>query len=168
MFFYLIRSRTTLEIFVTYLTGALHVHPLWFCKHQHDNRVPSKLFVACQRWWFQWRKNSISVLMFVESQRVHIQSTCKVCNKHLECCSIKLKEHIYSYLKCIVYDKLLKPRQSFRITVCIYIYFYDAIAQRRPWSPRFEFRRCYIIRHTHSHTHTHTHTHSHTHSAGLL
>jgi hypothetical protein len=31
------------------------VHPLWFYKHQHDNRVRSKLFVACQRWWFQWR-----------------------------------------------------------------------------------------------------------------
>jgi len=29
------------------------------------------------------------VLMFVESQRVHIQSTYKVCNKNLECCSIK-------------------------------------------------------------------------------
>ena len=31
------------------------MHPLWFYKHQHDNRVRSKLFVACQRWWFQWR-----------------------------------------------------------------------------------------------------------------
>ena len=41
--------------FVTYLTGALYVHPLWFYKHQHDNRVRSKVFVACQRWWFQWR-----------------------------------------------------------------------------------------------------------------
>ena len=27
------------------------------------------------------------------------------------------KKYIYSYLKCIVYDKLLKPRQSFRITL---------------------------------------------------
>jgi len=27
------------------------VHPLWFYKYQHDNRVRS----ACQRWWFQWR-----------------------------------------------------------------------------------------------------------------
>ena len=36
-------------------SGALCVHPLWFYKHQHDNRVHSKLFVACQRWWFQWR-----------------------------------------------------------------------------------------------------------------
>ena len=48
-------NRTTLQVFVTYLTGALYVHPLWFYEHQHDNRVHSKLFVACQRWWFQWR-----------------------------------------------------------------------------------------------------------------
>jgi len=48
-------NRTTLQVFVTYLTGALYVHPLWFYRHQHDNRVCSKLFVACQRWWFQWR-----------------------------------------------------------------------------------------------------------------
>jgi hypothetical protein len=26
---------------------------------------------------------------------------------------------MYSYLKCIVYDKLLKPQQSFRITLYI-------------------------------------------------
>jgi len=48
-------NRTKLQVFVTYLTGALYVHTLWFYKHQHDNRVRSKLFVACQRWWFQWR-----------------------------------------------------------------------------------------------------------------
>ena len=47
-------NRKTLQVFVTYLTGALYVHTLWFYKHQHDNRVRSKLFVACQRWWFQW------------------------------------------------------------------------------------------------------------------
>ena len=44
-------NRTTLSVFVTYLTGTLYVHPLWFYKHQHDNGVRS----ACQRWWFQWR-----------------------------------------------------------------------------------------------------------------
>ena len=48
-------NRTTLQVFVTYLTGALYAHRLWFCKHQRDNRARSKLFVACQRWWFQWR-----------------------------------------------------------------------------------------------------------------
>ena len=47
--FYLIEQHS--QVFVTYLTGALYVHPLWFYKHQHDNRVCS----ACQRWWFQWR-----------------------------------------------------------------------------------------------------------------
>jgi hypothetical protein len=34
-------NRTTLQVFVTYLTGALYVHPLWFSKHQHDSRVRS-------------------------------------------------------------------------------------------------------------------------------
>ena len=48
-------NRTTLQVFVTCLIGALYVYPLWFYKHQHDNRVRSKLFVACQRWWFQWQ-----------------------------------------------------------------------------------------------------------------
>jgi len=40
-------NRTTLQVFVTYLIGALYIHPLWFYKHQHDNRVRSKLFVEC-------------------------------------------------------------------------------------------------------------------------
>ena len=48
-------NRTKLQVFVTYLTGALYAQPLWFYKHQHENRVRSKLFVACQRWCFQWR-----------------------------------------------------------------------------------------------------------------
>ena len=48
-------NRTTFQVIATYLTGALYVHPLWFYKHQHDNRVRSKLFLACQRWWFHWR-----------------------------------------------------------------------------------------------------------------
>jgi len=48
-------NRTTLQVFVTYLTVALYVHPLWLYKHQHDNRVHFKLYVSCQRWWIQWR-----------------------------------------------------------------------------------------------------------------
>jgi len=51
-FFYLIERHSS---FVTFLTGALYVHPLWFYKYQHENRVRPKLFVACQRRWFQWR-----------------------------------------------------------------------------------------------------------------
>jgi hypothetical protein len=34
-------NRKTFQVFVTYLTGALYMYPLWFYKHQHDNRVPS-------------------------------------------------------------------------------------------------------------------------------
>ena len=58
---YFLFNRTTFQVFVTYLTGALYVHPLWFYKHQHDNRVRSKLFAAWQRWWFQWRFAAILV-----------------------------------------------------------------------------------------------------------
>jgi len=46
---YFLFNRTTLQVLVTYLTGALYVHLLWFYKHQHENRVGSKLFVACLR-----------------------------------------------------------------------------------------------------------------------
>jgi len=40
MYFFLF-NRTTLQVFVTYLTGALYVHPSWFYKQQHDNRARS-------------------------------------------------------------------------------------------------------------------------------
>jgi hypothetical protein len=35
--FFFLFNRTTLQDFVTYLIGALYVHPLLFYKHQHDN-----------------------------------------------------------------------------------------------------------------------------------
>jgi len=47
---YFLFNRTKLQVFVTYLIGALYVNPLWFYKHQHDNRARPKLFVACQLW----------------------------------------------------------------------------------------------------------------------
>ena len=85
----------------------------------------SYAFLRLERSLLRWRRTAMRrrlgclhfsiVLMFVESQRVPIENTCKVCNKNLERCSIKRKNYIYSYVNCIVYDKLLKPRQSFRI-----------------------------------------------------
>ena len=33
------------------------MHPLWFYKHHHDNRVRSKQLVACQRWRFLLHKH---------------------------------------------------------------------------------------------------------------
>ena len=98
-------NRTILQVFVTYLTGALYVHPSWFYKHQHDNRVCSKLCVACQRWWFQWR------FWFVPSVPGYVRYVTKTW-----CVVLLNKKYIYCYLKCIVYDKLLNPRESFQIT----------------------------------------------------
>jgi len=40
----------------------------------------------------------IIVLMSVESQTVHIQSTCRVCNKNWECCSVKKTEQHSKFL----------------------------------------------------------------------
>ena len=117
-------NRTTLQVFVTYLIGALYVHPLWFCEHQHDNRVRSKLFVACQRWWFEWW------FWFVPSVQGYLREEEEDKYKYIYIyihTHTHTHTHIYiyiyiyiythSYLKCIVYDTLLKPRQSFRITL---------------------------------------------------
>ena len=52
-------NRTTLQVFVTYLTGALYAHPLWFYKHQHDNRVRSKLG------WRERNQQDATNLMFI-------------------------------------------------------------------------------------------------------
>jgi len=85
-YMYFLFNRTTLQAFVTYLTGALYVHPLWFYKHQHDNRVRAKLFVACQRWWFHWRfwfvpsvpgyvrygTKTWSVVLLVLNKKIHV------------------------------------------------------------------------------------------------
>ena len=57
-------NRTTLQGFVTYITGALYVHPL--CESQPPLK-PSRL--TCYK---QFGTNSIILLMFVESQTVHI------------------------------------------------------------------------------------------------
>jgi hypothetical protein len=94
-------NRTTLQVIVTYLTGALYVHPLWFYKHQHHSWVCSKLFVSCQRWWFQWW------FWFVPSVPGYLRKDKPDPWRN------PIKRTTYSYLKCIVYDKLLKPRQFF-------------------------------------------------------
>jgi hypothetical protein len=63
---------TTLPVFVTYRTGAVYVHCLWLYKQQHDNPVRSKLSVACQRWWFQWRFWFLpSVLGYLREEKEH-------------------------------------------------------------------------------------------------
>ena len=120
-------NRTTLQDFVTYLTGTLNVHPLWFYKHQHDNRVRSKLFVACQRWWFQWRFWFVPSVPGYLREEEENRAPVRYVTKTLSVVLFN-KKYIYCYLKCIVYDKLLKPRQSFRITLYyIYIYIYICI-----------------------------------------
>ena len=102
-------NRTTLQVLVTYLTGALYVHPLWFYKHQHDNRVHSKLFLACQWWWFQWRFWFVpSVPGYLQEEEEHKPDPWR---NPIE------RNHMGLHLENEEYDKLLKPRQSSRITL---------------------------------------------------
>jgi len=107
-------NRTTLQVFVTHLTGALYVHPLWFYKHQHENRVHSKLFVACQHVAFSVPFTAILVNC-APSGEMHNYCTPHIIKENRIFWSIGAT--IYSYLKYTVYDKLLKPWQSFWITL---------------------------------------------------
>ena len=107
-----IRNRTTPQVFVPYVKGALYVHPLWFYKHQRDNRVRPKLFVACQRWWFQWW---LSCWGLQNHKGCTYRTLIRYVTTIWSVVLLNKKKYIYSYLKCIVYDKLLKSRQSFRI-----------------------------------------------------
>ena len=69
-------NRTTPQGFVTYLTGALYVHPLWFYRHQHDNRVRSKLSVACNNLQFRdtcGKRRNINLILNVNPiERTHM------------------------------------------------------------------------------------------------
>jgi len=65
---YFLFNRTTLQVFVTYLIGALYVQISRNWRYESEPPLkPSRL--TCYR---QFGTNSIMVLMFVESQRVHI------------------------------------------------------------------------------------------------
>ena len=89
-------NRTTLQVFVTYLTGALYLHPLWFYKHQHDNRVRSKLSVASQGLWFQWRFWFVpSVAGYLREKEEHKPDPWR---NPIE------RNHMGLHLECTVYD----------------------------------------------------------------
>jgi len=69
----------------------------------------------------QFGTNWIIVLMFVEYIGCTYRAPVRYVTKTWSVVLLN-KKHIYCYLKCIVYGKLLKPRQSFRIT--LYFNFY--------------------------------------------
>ena len=51
------------------------------------------------------------IFYLIEFNRATVRSVTKTWSV-----AVLNKKYIYSYLKCAVYDKLLKPRQSFLIT----------------------------------------------------
>ena len=109
---FLLFNGTTLQVFVTYLTGALYVHPLWFYKHQHDNRVRSRLSVACQRWWFQWRFWFVpSVAGYIRTLSLETVHTAFEWN-----CQMVAVSRIW----CGIAAGQLYPQQSFLITLYLF------------------------------------------------
>ena len=64
IFFYLIEQHS--KFLLTYLIGALYIHPLWF----YESEPPLKPSPLTS--YKQFGTNSVIVLMFAESQRVHI------------------------------------------------------------------------------------------------
>jgi len=136
---------------------------LWFYKHQHDNRVRSKLFVACQRWWFQWRfwfvpsvpgylweeeehnpdpwRNPIErnhMGLHLENEVTVVKTAIIISNnpvfflinrtyrvpvrfeqKNLECCSIKYKNTLFSFL----YRAIVLDIQIIKLTICTNVLF---------------------------------------------
>jgi len=108
-------NRTTLQVFVTYLTVSLYVHPLWFYKYQHENRVRSKLFVACQHAAFSLPFAAILVNC-APSGEMHNYCTPHVIKENYENLWIhRCKNILISQVYCVW--QLLKPRQSFWITL---------------------------------------------------
>jgi len=117
-------NRTTLQVFVTYLTGALYVHPLWFYKHQHDNRVRS----ACQRWWFQWRFWLVPSVPGYTHTHTHTVS-CK-CAYHLR---MELSDggcfpNLVRNCRWTIVS-----RQSFWITLYLHLLILDISFKNKPW-----------------------------------
>jgi len=72
-----------------YVKDQVYVPPLPPSSLELKVRIRTAMKPSPLTSYKQFGMNSIIMLMFVESQRVHTQSTCKVCNKNLECCSIK-------------------------------------------------------------------------------
>ena len=111
-------NKTTLQVFVTYLTGALYVHPLWFYKHQHDNRVRST-------------QNAFSLpfaailVNCAPSGEMHNYCTRHIIKENYENFLIHRCNYILlSEVYCVW--QVVKPRQSFWIT----LYFSMMLAHR--------------------------------------
>jgi len=75
---------------------TVQVFYMWFYKHQHDNQFRPKLFVACQRWWFEWQ------FWFVPSLPGYLREKEEHKPDHWR--NPIERNHMGLYLECIVFD----------------------------------------------------------------
>jgi hypothetical protein len=92
------------------------------CAYQQDNRVRSKLCVACQRWWFQWRFWFPAILVnCAPSGEVHNYCTPHIIKENFENlfiyrCNYALLSQVYC-----VWQVVKPPTIIFNNPVCIII-----------------------------------------------
>jgi len=103
-------NRTTLQVFVTYVTGALYEHPCrcTIVTDRHSWNVNTQIAFSLPF--------AAILVNCAPSGEMHNYCTPHIIKRKLRI-SWSISATTYSYLKCIVYDKLLKPRQSFLITL---------------------------------------------------
>jgi hypothetical protein len=105
------------------------VHSLWFYKHQHDNRVRSKLFVTCQRWWFQWQFAAILVNC-TSSGEMHNYCTPHIITENYENFLIHRCNYILLSQVYCAWEAVKTPTIIFNKTfyfVASYVIWYDKI-----------------------------------------
>jgi len=112
-------NRTTLPVFVTYLTGALYAHPLWLYKHHTIIEfVPNCLWHVSGD---GFNGGSDSYRQFRDTCGKRRNINLVYVTKTWSVVLVNKKGHTYSYLKCIVYDKLLKPPIIISINPVYYV-----------------------------------------------
>ena len=109
---------------MTYLTGALYVNPLWFYIHQHENRVRSKLFVACQHVAFSLPFAAILVNC-APSGEMHNYCTLHIIKENFENflihrCNYILLSQVYCVWQDVKTPKIIlnNPVQGLWYSVC--------------------------------------------------
>ena len=113
MCFYVIEKHSKFMLHNLQVLYILYIrmNTLWFYKNQQDNRVRSKLFVACQWWWFQWWFLFVlSIPGYLRGEEEHVTDLWR---NPIE------RSHVVLHLEKEVYCvwQVVNTQQSFWITV---------------------------------------------------
>ena len=124
-------NRTTLQVFVTYLTGALYVHPLWtIVTDRHSWNVSTLPFVAI-------------LVNCAPSGEMRNYCTPHIVKENFEnflihWCNCTLLSQVYCIWQ-VVKTPTIISNNTVCVCVCIYIYIYI-------YNIKLYYKRCYMSR----------------------